>query len=64
MSYRDSEDRYQHDPLFRAAVESLRAFAEEHEYTPGELRQIASMAAYLVEMHRGVSFQFIPRGPL
>ena len=52
MSYRDSEDRYIHDPTFRAAVDAMRALAEEHEFTPGELRQIATHASWLVEMNR------------
>ena len=52
MSYRDSEDRYMHDPTFAAAVNAMRALAEEHEFTPGELRQIAAHASWLVEMNR------------
>ena len=60
--YSDSEWRYQNDAEFHALVDCLAAFAEKQGYTPGELKQAAFMAAYLVEERnpRPVRFPIIP----
>jgi hypothetical protein len=50
--YRDTDDRYQHDPAFRAAVTSLEVAATAHGFTPGELKQIAFKAALNLEMRK------------
>ncbi len=48
--YRDSEYRMNHDPSFHAVVKFLVRAAEEHGFTPGELKQMAFQAALEVEM--------------
>jgi hypothetical protein len=50
--YHDTEHRYCHDPSFRAAVKTLEAIGVEHGFTPGELKQVAFMAALNIEMRR------------
>jgi pantoate kinase len=54
--YRDTDERYQRDPAFHAAVRTMEAIAREHGFTPGELKQIAFKAALnLEERQRFVS---------
>lgn len=43
--YRDTIDRYNRDPEFKAVVHFLYDAALRFGYTPGELRQAAFMAA-------------------
>lgn len=50
--YRDTDERYQCDPAFHAAVRTMEAIAREHGFTPGELKQIAFKAALNIEMTR------------
>jgi len=49
--YRDSHERYRNDAEFRAAVDCVLTLAVQNGYTPGELRQIAFMAALKAEEH-------------
>jgi hypothetical protein len=42
-------ERYRNDPLFATIVDALTQQALEHELTPGELRDIAYVAALRVE---------------
>lgn len=48
--YDDTDRRYYNDPAFHAAVRLLEKLAEEHGFTPGELKQIAFKAALNLEM--------------
>ena len=48
--YRDTDERMARDPAFHAAVTLLMKLALEHEFTPGELKQIAFCAALEIEM--------------
>lgn len=54
--YRDTEDRYRRDAEFRIAVESLVHLATQNGFTPGELKQIAFMAALRCEMFSNKSW--------
>jgi hypothetical protein len=47
----EAERRYLEDPAFHAAVTMLQRMAEEHGFTPWELKQIAFMAALMVELY-------------
>lgn len=58
--YRDSADRYRQDPEFHALVDMLQAFAERNHYTPGELKQAAFWAAFLVESRAVRSYEAPP----
>ena len=49
--YRDSEQRYRHDPEFHALVDVLLHAALEHGFTPGELKQAAFLAALKAEQY-------------
>jgi hypothetical protein len=48
--YRDTQERYDSDPAFRAAVTMLEQAGEAHGFTPGELKQIAFKAALNLEL--------------
>ncbi len=48
--YRDTDERMAKDPAFNAAVQLLMSVALQHEFTPGELKQIAFCAALEIEM--------------
>jgi hypothetical protein len=52
MMYDDSEHRYRNDPEFHSVVDWLSHMAEKYGFTPGELKQMAFYAAYLVEQRR------------
>lgn len=49
--YNDSRARYENDAEFHALVDMLRAYATTNGYTPGELKQAAFYASFLVELH-------------
>lgn len=57
--YRDSEERYHQDAEFHALVEMLMCMAVKHGFTPGELKQAAFFAAYMVEMKYGGPYRMI-----
>lgn len=44
--------RYHNDPVFHAVVDSMQKILIDLQLTPGELRDAAMYAAYLVEMRR------------
>jgi hypothetical protein len=49
MIYSDTERRMINDSEFHAAVMLLAQLAQQHGFTPGELKQIAFAAALFVE---------------
>ena len=58
-TYYDCKDRYQHDPHFKALVDTITHWSIEYKYTPGELRDAAYMAALNFEMmHARTSIVF------
>jgi hypothetical protein len=67
--YRDTDERYGNDPAFRAAVTMLERAAEQHGFTPGELKQIAFMAALkmrarpLMYISKGEAFELVELQP-
>ena len=46
------DERYRNDPVFHAVVDSMQKILIDLQLTPGELRDAAMYAAYLVEMRR------------
>ncbi len=60
--YRDTDERMAKDPAFRSAVDMLMRLALQHEFTPGELKQIAFCAALEIEMRYPRPFRVHPDG--
>lgn len=52
-----AEERYQHDPMFKALVDSLYSSIESLHLTPTEVREVAMLACIKFEQMR-------PRAPL
>lgn len=43
-------ERYEQDPVFHRLVDFVRQGIRENQYTPGEVREAAVLAAYLEEV--------------
>lgn len=49
MAMMTTRDRYLTDPVFHRLVDFVRQGIRENQYTPGEVREAAILAAYLEE---------------
>jgi hypothetical protein len=61
--YQDTRARYESDAAFHSLVDWMRYNAQEHGFTPGELKQAAFYAAYLVELYNPKPFTLGPPDP-
>ena len=50
--YHDTDQRMRQDADFRACVMLMMQLADQHGYTPGELKQMAFRAALELELRR------------
>lgn len=60
MTIDQATERYRNDPAFHQVVEGLRRTITELQLTPGEIRDAAMFAAYLVELERPAAMTMHP----